>query len=75
MAFVAESEQETQFGMMKTGSGAIGPGEYHNEGYLHKVAMDTIYPKKAVPFNANTSRGLVQFQQSKVHATSSPGKL
>jgi hypothetical protein len=44
--------------MIKTGSGPIGPGEYHNEGYLHKVAMDTIYPKKIVPFNANTSRGL-----------------
>lgn len=59
MAFVAESEQEKQIGIIKTGSGNIGPGEYHNEGYLHKVAMDSIYPKKSVPFNANTSRGLI----------------
>lgn len=73
MAFVAEAERNPSIGIFNSASGALGPGEYHNEGYLHKRAMQTIYPKKAVPFNAVGHRGLTR--ESHGGTNSSPGKL
>ena len=35
MAFVNESMRDNSF-IPKSTSGQIGPGEYHNEGLLHK---------------------------------------
>ena len=70
MAFVNESKRDLGSHMKGTASGMLGPGEYHNEGALHKMAMDAIYPKKQVPFNSNQSRGLTRDQFN-----SSPGKL
>ena len=46
MAFVNESKRDLGSHMKGTASGMLGPGEYHNEGALHKMAMDAIYPKK-----------------------------
>ena len=55
MAFVNESERDT--GMIQgSGTGALGPGEYYNEGYLHKQAIEAIYPRRAAPFNSMAVR-------------------
>ena len=51
MAFVSESVRNPTF-IGQPASGSLGPGEYHNEGLLHKQAMEAIYPKKVVPFNS-----------------------
>ena len=51
MAFVSESLRSQDF-IGKSASGNLGPGEYYNEGLIHKQAMEAIYPKKAVPFNS-----------------------
>ena len=56
MAFVNESHRDLLGHVQYPASGQLGPGEYHNEGQLHKMAMDAIYPKKAVPFNSNQNR-------------------
>ena len=53
MAFVNESHRDLQNHMKFPASGQLGPGEYHNEGQLHKMAMEAIYPKKTVAFNSN----------------------
>ena len=53
MAFVNEAVRDMQTHVQKTGSGQLGPGEYYNEGNLHKMAMEAIYPKKTAPFNSN----------------------
>lgn len=74
MAFVSEAERKPGIGVVQSASGGLGPGEYHNEGYLHKRAMQTIYPKKAVPFNALSNRGLTK-ASSGGGTNSSPGKL
>tara|TARA_B110000285_G_C15062130_1_gene582976 strand:- start:1118 stop:1414 length:297 start_codon:yes stop_codon:yes gene_type:complete len=74
MAFVSEAERKPGITVVQSASGGLGPGEYHNEGYLHKRAMQTIYPKKAVPFNAVSNRGLVR-DTSGGGTNSSPGKL
>ena len=52
MAFVNESPRNTVGHIKGSASGSLGPGEYHNEGQLHRMAMDAIYPKKLVPFNS-----------------------
>jgi len=57
MAFTGESKRDLKQFQPKAGSGDIGPGQYHNEGFLHKLAMDTIYPKKQAPFNSNSHLG------------------
>jgi len=51
MAFVSESYRDNSF-IAKSTTGPLGPGEYHNEGLMHKQAMEAIYPKKNVPFNS-----------------------
>ena len=53
MAFVSESNRDMSAHIQKVASGNLGPGEYHNEGALHRMAMEAIYPKKQVPFNSN----------------------
>lgn len=53
MAFVNESPRNLGFHIKQAASGVLGPGQYHNEGQMHKLAMDAIYPKKLVPFNSN----------------------
>ena len=53
MAFVNEAPRNTTHHVQKTASGQLGPGEYFNEGNLHKMAMEAIYPKKTAPFNSN----------------------
>ena len=55
MAFVSESQRSQDF-IGKSASGNLGPGEYYNEGLIHKQAMEAIYPKKTVPFNSNSER-------------------
>ena len=76
MAFVSEAERRPGISVVQSASGGIGPGEYHNEGYLHKRAMQTIYPKKAVPFNAVSKRGLSRgISGVRAGINSSPGKL
>jgi len=57
MAFVNESIRDPSFIPVST-SGNIGPGEYHNEGLNHKLAMEAIYPKKEVPFNTQLQRSV-----------------
>jgi len=55
MAFVNESQRET--GMVVDGAtGVLGPGEYFNEGYLHRQAMEAIYPRRHAPFNSYAPR-------------------
>jgi hypothetical protein len=56
MAFVSESYRDNSF-IAKSTTGPLGPGEYFNEGLMHKQAMDAIYPKKNVPFNSQIERG------------------
>lgn len=56
MAFVNESPRNMGEHIKPSASGKLGPGEYHNEGKLHKMAMEAIYPKKLVPFNSHTNR-------------------
>ena len=76
MAFVSESPRNTQAHVRGTGSGTLGPGEYYNEGHLHKLAMEAIYPKKMVPFNSQEIRidaGEPKADTSRKHV--SPGKL
>ena len=46
MAFVGESKRDLGQHVKASASGHLGPGEYHNEGMLHRLAMDAIYPKK-----------------------------
>ena len=46
MAFINESHRNLQAHINIPASGNLGPGEYHNEGQLHQIAMDAIYPKK-----------------------------
>ena len=53
MAFVSESHRDMSLHVKKMATGNLGPGEYHNEGQLHRLAMEAIYPKKNVPFNSN----------------------
>jgi hypothetical protein len=72
MAFVIESERHLNEIIKVPTSGDIGPGHYHNEGMIHRMAMDSIYPKKKVPFNSNTERFDSQLSKTK---KSSPGKL
>ena len=60
MAFVNEQARNLSSHVKPTASGALGPGEYHNEGHLHKLAMEAIYPKKQVPFNSQQSRAVVE---------------
>tara|TARA_B110000285_G_C15110403_1_gene610684 strand:+ start:107 stop:439 length:333 start_codon:yes stop_codon:yes gene_type:complete len=55
MAFVSESYRDNTF-IAKSTTGPLGPGEYFNEGLMHKQAMDAIYPKKNVPFNSQIER-------------------
>ena len=55
MAFVSESARDMAQHVKQTASGQLGPGEYYNEGNLHKMAMEAIYPKKTAPFNSNQS--------------------
>ena len=55
MAFVHETMRDNTY-LDKSTTGAIGPGEYHNEGLKHKQAMEKIYPKKQVPFNTQLDR-------------------
>lgn len=71
MAFVSESARDFKQFQPSPGSGAIGPGQYYNEGFFHKLAMDNIYPKKKAPFNSNTDR----FMKNKHSNLTSPGKL
>jgi hypothetical protein len=59
MAFVSESHRDMGSHVKKVASGNLGPGEYHNEGHLHRMAMDAIYPRKQVPFNSNEMRQAV----------------
>jgi len=55
MAFVSESYRDNSF-IAKSTSGPLGPGEYFNEGLMHKQAMEAIYPKKHVPFQSTIER-------------------
>ena len=55
MAFVSESYRDNSF-IAKSTSGPLGPGEYYNEGLMHKQAMEAIYPKKHVPFQSTIER-------------------
>lgn len=75
MAFVSESPRVTGSHNKQTASGRLGPGEYHNEGQLHKMAMEAIYPKKVVPFNSNKNRGVMDKQQFIHNQNITPGKL
>jgi len=71
MAFVIESDRDFKDIQPKVTSGDIGPGHYHNEGKIHKLAMETIYPRKKAPFNSNTER----FDSKLSKEQNSPGKL
>jgi len=71
MAFVFDSTRDLGQNINKSTSGEIGPGHYHNEGFLHKLAVESIYPKKRAPFNSNLSR----FTTGKKPQNDSPGKL
>ena len=53
MAFVSETNRDPTF-IGKSSTGNLGPGEYHNEGMIHKQAMEAIYPKKSIPFNSQS---------------------
>ena len=75
MAFVAESKRNLQSHIKSTASGDVGPGHYHNEGLLHKLAMESIYPKKKVPFNSNRPRLGVGSETKIREKDPSPGKL
>ena len=75
MAFVTESPRNTQNHIRGSASGSLGPGEYHNEGQLHRMAMDAIYPKKLVPFNSQSNRGVVDKTITLAHNQTTPGKL
>jgi len=67
MAFCNESPRDCGQHIAASASGRLGPGEYHNEGQLHRMAMDAIYPKKLVPFNSNLNRGVVDTALSVKH--------
>ena len=56
MAFTGESKRNLATFMPKTGSGDIGPGHYHNEGLMHKLALEQINPKMKAPFNSGQKR-------------------
>lgn len=75
MAFVTESPRNCVGHIKGSASGSLGPGEYHNEGQLHRMAMDAIYPKKMVPFNSQMNRGVVDKNVSLSHNQVTPGKL
>lgn len=79
MAFVNESNRNMQQHIFKTASGQLGPGEYFNEGNLHKMAMEAIYPKKTAPFNSNKGwavTGPIIKDDGKTNfKNTSPGKL
>lgn len=79
MAFVNETNRDMQQHIHKTASGQLGPGEYFNEGNLHKMAMEAIYPKKTAPFNSNKGwavTGPIVKDDGKTNFKhSSPGKL
>ena len=68
MAFVSETNRDPTF-IGKSSTGNLGPGEYYNEGAIHKQAMDAIYPKKAIPFNSQSQRKI-----SMDNKNISPGK-
>lgn len=70
MAFTSSADRTFKDISPNVTSGDIGPGHYHNEGKIHKLAMDSIYPKKKAPFNSNTERF-----DSKLGKKGSPGKL
>ena len=53
MAFTSESPRNFGSHIKQSASGVLGPGEYFNEGNMHKLAMESIYPKKFAPFNTN----------------------
>jgi hypothetical protein len=73
MAFVNESERDTALAT-GAGTGALGPGEYYNEGYLHKQAIEAIYPRKAAPFNSMAVRRVGSYSTSATDAKNiSPG--
>ena len=74
MAFVSESAREFSSHIKQTASGQIGPGQYHNEGFLHKLAMESIYPRKKAPFNSNSNTGRFQSQAVIVDGSPCPGK-
>ena len=69
MAFVSETNRDPTF-IGKSSTGNLGPGEYYNEGAIHKQAMDAIYPKKAIPFNSQSQRKI-----SMDNKNISPGKF
>ena len=73
MAFVCESHRDMGSHVKKVASGNLGPGEYYNEGQMHRMAMDAIYPKKQVPFNSNELRSVVESKP--LIKKPSPGKL
>ena len=56
MAHFQKSPRDFKVLARTTATGHIGPGEYFNEGKIHKLAMQAIFPKKYVPFNANVPR-------------------
>ena len=73
MAFTSESPRKLGLYIKPSPSGSLGPGQYYNEGYHHRIAMETIYPKKQVPFNSNSSR--FEFSKSEIKPIKSPGKF
>lgn len=79
MAFVSETNRDMQQHITKTASGQLGPGEYFNEGNLHKMAMEAIYPKKTAPFNSNknwhVTGPIVKDDGRTNFKNTSPGKL
>ena len=73
-----ESPRNLQSHIKQSASGSLGPGEYHNEGHLHKLAMEAVFPKKQVPFNSQAIRKIAEPDaKPMVNAKRnvSPGKL
>ena len=60
MAFVSEAERKSVL-IQKMGAGNLGPGEYFNEGAIHKQALEAIIPRKHAPFNSNSERKVGEY--------------
>lgn len=64
MAFVSESKRDSAHLYVAPTTGSLGPGEYHNEGYLHKQTIEAIYPKRFAPFNSGSTRKIGSYSTS-----------
>lgn len=64
MAFVSESTRDQGNMYVVPTTGALGPGEYYNEGFLHKQALDALYPKRQAPFNSGQIRKIGSYSTS-----------